>query len=67
MVPQLTRIQEHLASDAGYPVQLALFGWVYALCSVLTLIAVGAGASSAAVRDRGLHGRSPGGVGAGRG
>ncbi|MFF3402794.1 glycosyltransferase 87 family protein [Streptomyces sp. NPDC002659] len=67
VVPHLTRIQENLASGAGYPVQLALFGWVYALCSVLTLIAVGAGASSAAVRDRGLHGRSPGGVGAGRG
>ncbi|WP_323136074.1 hypothetical protein [Streptomyces sp. NBC_01481] len=66
-MPHLTHIQENLASDAGYPVQLALFGWVYALCPVLTLIAVGAGASSAAVRDRGLHGRSPGGVGAGRG
>ncbi|MET7622081.1 glycosyltransferase 87 family protein, partial [Streptomyces sp. NPDC005408] len=38
VVPYLTRIQESLPGDRVYPARLALFGWVYALCSVLTLL-----------------------------
>ncbi|MFF0446959.1 glycosyltransferase 87 family protein [Streptomyces sp. NPDC004609] len=48
VVPRLTRLQEGLGAGSGvpagggFPAHLALLGWVYVLCSVLTLLAVGA-------------------------
>ncbi|MGW4030059.1 glycosyltransferase 87 family protein [Streptomyces sp. NPDC004838] len=41
VVPALTRLQDDLPVGAAYPAHLALLGWVYAFCSVLTLLAVG--------------------------